>query len=65
MNQPIALAADGGTGSSKKGFMQSFSDSQRSKPAFMEHFKHANQESDVSMEEEDMGDIDENVVKKL
>ena len=51
---------DGSTGGSKKGFMQSFNDSQRSKPQFQEHFKHVNNESDVS--DEDMGDIDENII---
>lgn len=54
---------DGSTGGSKKGFMQSFSDSQRSKPAFLEQFKHNKQDSDVSMDEEDMNDVDENQVK--
>ena len=42
--------------------MQSFNDSQRSKPQFQEQFRHANNESDVS--DEDMGlDVDENVVR--
>jgi hypothetical protein len=36
----LGAGLDGGTGGSKKGFMQSFNDSQRSKPQFMEHFRH-------------------------
>ena len=56
------MIGDGGTGGSKKGFMQSFNDSQISKPQFQEHFKHVNNESDIS--DEDMGDIDENIVKR-
>ncbi|TNV84608.1 hypothetical protein FGO68_gene10178 [Halteria grandinella] len=58
-------AADGGTGGSKKGFMQSFNDSQRCKPQFQEQFRHANNESDVSIEDgEDLAaDVDENLVR--
>jgi len=41
--------------------MQSFNDSQRSKPQFQEHFRHANNESDVSDEDMDL-DVDENMV---
>ena len=55
------MNTEGSTGGSKKGFMQSFNDSQRSKPQFQEQVRHINNDSDVS--DEDMGDVDENIIR--